>query len=57
MTGRLSHALKNNNNKKKMGPNKNKRHTKHPPGRAVKKRRFEDYVDYQDEGEVQEREG
>lgn len=41
---------------KKMGPNKNKRHTKHPPGRAVKKR-FEDYVDYQDEGEVQEREG
>lgn len=37
-----------------MGPNKNKRHTKHPP---VKKRRFEDYVDYQDEGEVQEREG
>lgn len=42
---------------KKMGPNKNKRHTKHPPGRAVKKRRLEDYVDYQDEGEVQEREG
>lgn len=55
MTGRLSHVLKNNNNKK-MGPNKNKRHTKHPLGRAVK-RRFEDYVDYQDEGEVQEREG